>query len=85
MDVRPPALGLCERIKPGDHTNTGFIRNGGLHRDLKVKLVSEIIKDQAIEHSDKLRSHENNKVRKLTDISNTIRGLKRVKPNELLT
>lgn len=50
-----------------------FIRSKDLHRDLKLQLVSDVLEDQAIKHSHRLRSHENNEIQKLADIVNIMR------------
>lgn len=61
-----------------------YIRNDDLHRDLKVDLVTNIIKKNAEAHERRLHHHVNVEAIQLLDNTDIVRRLKRTKPFELV-
>lgn len=61
-----------------------YIRNDDLHRDLKIELVTTIIKKFAEAHEHRLHRHVNIEAIQLLDNTNIVRRLKRTKPFELV-
>lgn len=62
-----------------------YIRNDDLHRDLKIETVSEVVKNFATKHEQRLHKHMNPEALRLLDNSNVIRRLDRTKPLDLVT
>jgi len=60
-----------------------FVTNKEIHNDLKIQLVTEVIRENAIKHENRLLNHTNVEAIQLLDITNEVRRLKRVKPHEL--
>lgn len=61
-----------------------YIRNEDLHRDLKIDLVANVIKQFAEAHEQRLHHHVNVEAIQLLDSTNIVRRLKRTKPFELV-
>lgn len=63
-----------------------YIRNDNLHKDLKVEYVSEIISKYAVNHDRRIQTHVNPEMLCVVEeASHTLRRLKRVKPQDLVT
>jgi hypothetical protein len=60
-----------------------YIRNSGLHRDLRVETVIDIITRLASSDKKRLQNHINSEVSRLLNVQNIPRRLKRKKPFEL--
>jgi len=60
-----------------------YVRNEDLHRDLKVDVIEEVIKKNAVSHEQRLIRHVNNEASQLLNESGTERRLKRKKPGDL--
>lgn len=61
-----------------------YVRNNDLHRDLRIELVSEVIKKYAVKHDQRLQTHVNYEMNTVVNVNNNIRRLKRTKPYELM-
>lgn len=61
-----------------------YVRNTDLHRDLKMSLVSEVVKHYAVAHAERLEKHTNPEARRLANLDDQCRRLKRKKPNDLV-
>jgi hypothetical protein len=59
-----------------------YVRNVGLHRDLKMEMVTAEIKRFARKHEERLHHHDVEAIQ-LLDNSELLRRLKRTKPFEL--
>ena len=60
------------------------VRNDNLHRDLKIELVIEEIKKQAVKHGQRVLQHVHPGIRRLLDTTNAARRLRRTKPLDLM-
>lgn len=58
-----------------------YSRNDGIHRDLAIKSVSEVIRDIAKTHERRLHRHPNSEAKELLDVELDTRRLKRTKPH----
>jgi hypothetical protein len=61
-----------------------YVRNDNLHRDLKMELVSEEIKKQAVKHGQRVLQHVHTEIRQLLDTTSAVRRLRRTKPLDLM-
>lgn len=61
-----------------------YVRNDNLHRDLKIELVIEEIKKQAVKHGQRVLQHVHPGIRRLLDTTNAARRLRRTKPLDLM-
>lgn len=62
-----------------------YIRNDNLHRDLKMELVADEIKNHARKHLQRLHEHENQDLRcMMTNTTTITRRLQRTKPLDLM-
>ncbi|CAB0007164.1 unnamed protein product [Nesidiocoris tenuis] len=60
-----------------------YTRNARLHLELKVPLVDEVIRNQALAHQKRLIGHVNEEAVQLLDVDGLVRRLKRTKPHDL--
>jgi hypothetical protein len=61
-----------------------YVRNGGLHRDLGIETVTDIIPKFAKSHEKRLQDHINIEESRLLNVNNITRRLKQKKPFELV-
>jgi hypothetical protein len=61
-----------------------YARNGNIHRDLGVRMVTAEIKRTAKKHEDRLHQHTNVEAIQLLDNRRAVRRLQRLKPFELV-
>jgi len=61
-----------------------YVRNAGLHRDLKMEMVTAEIRRFASKHEDRLLHHDVEAIQ-LLDNSELLRRLKRIKPFEVVS
>ena len=60
-----------------------FMRTDRPHNDLKIKTASEVIKDLAMKHGQRLANYRNSEASRLLNTAGRIRRLKMRKPNDL--
>jgi uncharacterized protein YeeX (DUF496 family) len=61
-----------------------YVRNKGLHRDLGIETVTDIVAKLGKSHEKRLQDHINIEASRLLNVNNITRRLKRKKPFELV-
>lgn len=60
-----------------------YVTNEEIHKDLEIKRVADVVRENALRHEKKLHKHTNVEAILLLDTTGEVRRLKRVKPHEL--
>lgn len=60
-----------------------YVTNEEIHRDLEIKWVTDVIRENAIRHEKRLHKHTNVEAILLLDTTDDVRRLKRIKTHEL--
>lgn len=61
-----------------------YVSNSEIHKDLKIKMINEVVEEYAGKHKKRLLNHTNVEAIQLLDTTHETRRLKRTKPHELI-